>query len=90
MHIKLLLLIDVGCEVEGYAADITRTFPVDGKFSQAQRQIYQIVLEAQLAAIACNDCFYCLLYIHFIKFSMSSISFTSALVKTLLPFIVAV
>ncbi len=48
-----LLLIDVGCEVEGYAADITRTFPVNGKFSQAQRQIYQIVLEAQLAAIAC-------------------------------------
>ncbi|HIM58450.1 MAG TPA: M24 family metallopeptidase [Gammaproteobacteria bacterium] len=46
-----LLLIDAGCEVEGYAADITRTFPINGKFSTAQRQIYQIVLDAQLAAI---------------------------------------
>lgn len=46
-----LLLIDAGCEVEGYAADITRTFPIDGKFTKAQKQIYQIVLEAQLAAI---------------------------------------
>jgi len=48
-----LLLIDAGCEVAGYAADITRTFPVNGTFSQAQRQIYQIVLDAQLAAIEC-------------------------------------
>ncbi len=48
-----LLLIDAGCEVEGYASDITRTFPVNGKFSQAQRKIYQIVLDAQLAAIDC-------------------------------------
>ena len=47
-----LLLIDAGCEVQGYAADITRTFPVNGTFSNAQRQIYQIVLDAQLAAIA--------------------------------------
>lgn len=46
-----LLLIDAGCEVEGYAADITRTFPINGKFSKAQQQIYQIVLDAQLAAI---------------------------------------
>jgi aminopeptidase P (EC:3.4.11.9). Metallo peptidase. MEROPS family M24B len=46
-----LLLIDAGCEVEGYASDITRTFPVNGTFSKAQRQIYQIVLDAQLAAI---------------------------------------
>ena len=46
-----LLLIDAGCEVEGYASDITRTFPVKGTFSKAQRQIYQIVLDAQLAAI---------------------------------------
>jgi Xaa-Pro aminopeptidase len=46
-----LLLIDAGCEVEGYASDITRTFPVNGTFSDAQRQIYQIVLDAQLAAI---------------------------------------
>lgn len=47
-----LLLIDAGCEVEGYASDITRTFPVNGKFNQAQAQIYQIVLDAQAAAIA--------------------------------------
>ena len=46
-----LLLIDAGCEVEGYASDITRTFPINGKFSEAQQQIYQIVLDAQLAAI---------------------------------------
>ncbi|RUA06019.1 MAG: Xaa-Pro aminopeptidase [Gammaproteobacteria bacterium] len=47
-----LLLIDAGCEVEGYASDITRTFPINGIFSEAQRQIYQLVLDAQLAAIA--------------------------------------
>ena len=46
-----LLLIDAGCEVEGYASDITRTFPVNGRFSPAQRDIYEIVLEAQKAAI---------------------------------------
>jgi Xaa-Pro aminopeptidase len=44
-----LLLIDAGAEVEGYAADITRTFPVNGKFSPAQRDIYDIVLETQKA-----------------------------------------
>ncbi len=47
-----LLLIDAGCEVEGYAADITRTFPVNGKFSAAQKDLYEIVLAAQSAAIA--------------------------------------
>lgn len=47
-----LLLIDAGCEVGGYASDITRTFPVNGKFSPAQRDVYQIVLSAQAAAIA--------------------------------------
>ncbi|OFZ66551.1 MAG: Xaa-Pro aminopeptidase [Betaproteobacteria bacterium RBG_16_56_24] len=47
-----LLLIDAGCEVEGYAADITRTFPVNGKFSAAQKDVYEIVLAAQAAAIA--------------------------------------
>lgn len=47
-----LLLIDAGCEVDGYASDITRTFPVNGKFSAAQRDVYEIVLAAQLAAIA--------------------------------------
>ncbi|KAF0204094.1 MAG: Xaa-Pro [Gallionellaceae bacterium] len=47
-----LLLIDAGCELDGYAADITRTFPVNGKFSAAQKDVYEIVLTAQLAAIA--------------------------------------
>ncbi|SOD40574.1 Xaa-Pro aminopeptidase [Nitrosovibrio sp. Nv4] len=47
-----LLLIDAGCELDGYASDITRTFPVDGKFSPAQRDLYQLVLAAQAAAIA--------------------------------------
>ena len=46
-----LVLIDAGCELDNYAADITRTFPVNGKFSAAQAEIYQIVLDAQLAAI---------------------------------------
>lgn len=46
-----LLLIDAGCEVDHYASDITRTFPVSGKFSDDQAAIYQIVLDAQLAAI---------------------------------------
>ena len=46
-----LLLIDAGCEVEGYASDITRTFPVNGRFSAAQRDVYEIVLAAQKAAI---------------------------------------
>lgn len=46
-----LLLIDAGAEYQGYAADITRTFPVNGKFSAAQKAIYEIVLEAQLAVI---------------------------------------
>jgi Xaa-Pro aminopeptidase len=47
-----LLLIDAGCELEGYASDITRTFPVNGKFSAAQKEVYEIVLAAQAAAIA--------------------------------------
>jgi Xaa-Pro aminopeptidase len=46
-----LLLIDAGCELESYAADITRTFPVDGRFTAAQRDIYELVLAAQEAAI---------------------------------------
>lgn len=45
-----LLLIDSGCEVDGYAADITRTFPINGKYTKAQRDIYDIVLAAQKAA----------------------------------------
>ncbi len=47
-----LLLIDAGCELEGYASDITRTFPVNGKFNTAQKIVYEIVLAAQAAAIA--------------------------------------
>jgi Xaa-Pro aminopeptidase len=47
-----LLLIDAGCEYGYYAADVTRTFPVSGRFSDAQRQIYDIVLAAQHAGIA--------------------------------------
>ncbi|HZO14207.1 MAG TPA: aminopeptidase P N-terminal domain-containing protein [Polyangiaceae bacterium] len=46
-----LLLIDAGCEFGYYASDLTRTFPVNGRFSAPQRQIYEIVLEAQLRAI---------------------------------------
>lgn len=46
-----LVLIDAGCEFAMYAGDITRTFPVNGKFSPAQREIYEIVLKAQKRAI---------------------------------------
>ena len=46
-----LLLVDAGCEYDYYASDVTRTFPVNGKFTPEQRAIYEIVLEAQLAAI---------------------------------------
>jgi len=45
-----LVLIDAGCELEGYASDITRTFPVSGQFSKEQAAIYDIVLAAQHAA----------------------------------------
>lgn len=45
-----LVLIDAGCEWQGYAADITRTFPVSGQFSISQKQLYELVLKAQLAA----------------------------------------
>ncbi|NOS98388.1 MAG: M24 family metallopeptidase [Methylotenera sp.] len=46
-----LLLIDAGCELDGYASDITRTFPINGKFSAAQKDVYELVLAAQMAAI---------------------------------------
>ncbi len=48
-----LVLIDAGAELDHYAADITRTFPVNGRFSAAQRDLYEVVLAAQLAAIDC-------------------------------------
>jgi Xaa-Pro aminopeptidase len=51
LHEGALLLVDAGCELEGYAADITRTFPVSGRFSGAQREVYEIVLAAQRAAL---------------------------------------
>ena len=47
-----LVLIDAGCELDYYAADITRTFPVNGKFSPEQKALYEICLQAQLEAIA--------------------------------------
>jgi Xaa-Pro aminopeptidase len=47
-----LLLIDAGCELEGYASDITRTFPVNGKFTPVQKDVYELVLAAQAAAIS--------------------------------------
>jgi len=46
-----LVLVDAGCEVDGYTADVTRTFPVGAPFSVPQRRLYETVLEAQLAAI---------------------------------------
>ena len=49
-----LVLIDAGCEIEGYASDITRTWPINGNFSEPQREIYELVLEAELAGI--NAC----------------------------------
>jgi Xaa-Pro aminopeptidase len=47
-----LVLIDAGCELDGYASDITRTFPVNGRFTPAQRRLYELVLAAQEAAFA--------------------------------------
>ncbi|MEW8586311.1 MAG: M24B family metallopeptidase, partial [Candidatus Thiodiazotropha sp.] len=49
---KQMLLIDAGCEVDYYASDITRSYPVNGSFSEPQRQLYELVLAAQEAAIA--------------------------------------
>ena len=47
-----LVLIDAGCELDGYASDITRTFPADGRFSGPQRELYDLVLASQDAAVA--------------------------------------
>ena len=50
-----LVLVDAGCEISGYASDVTRTWPVNGKFSDQQREIYELVLKAELAGIkACQ------------------------------------
>ena len=50
-----LVLVDAGCEVDGYASDITRTWPVNGKFTEPQREIYNLVLKAEIAGIeACQ------------------------------------
>jgi len=46
-----LCLIDAGCELDGYASDVTRTFPADGRYTPAQRELYEIVLAAQEAAV---------------------------------------
>lgn len=46
-----LCLVDAGCEYEGYASDITRTWPADGRFSAPQRELYELVMAAQQAAI---------------------------------------
>jgi Xaa-Pro aminopeptidase len=46
-----LLLIDAGCELDGYASDITRTFPINGRFAASQKDVYELVLAAQCAAI---------------------------------------
>jgi Xaa-Pro aminopeptidase len=50
-----LVLVDAGCEVSGYASDITRTWPVNGKFTEPQKEIYNLVLKAEIAGIeACQ------------------------------------
>ena len=46
-----LLLVDAGAEYKGYASDITRTFPINGKFSKAQREIYDLVLATQMSCV---------------------------------------
>ena len=46
-----LLLIDAGAEYQGYASDITRTFPINGRYTKAQRDIYDLVLETQMACV---------------------------------------
>ena len=63
-----LVLIDAGCEfggvTGGYAGDITRTFPANGKFTEAQREVYQLVLDSQLAALKLARPGVCLIELH--------------------------
>jgi len=55
LHDGDVVLIDAGCEIDGYASDITRSFPVNGRFTDVQKQIYDLVLRAQMAGIeACQ------------------------------------
>ncbi|HEY6122860.1 MAG TPA: Xaa-Pro aminopeptidase [Pyrinomonadaceae bacterium] len=51
LHDGDLLLVDAGAEYKGYASDITRTFPISGRFSKAQREIYDVVLETQMSCV---------------------------------------
>jgi Xaa-Pro aminopeptidase len=51
LHDGELLLVDAGAEYKGYASDITRTFPINGRFTKAQRDIYDLVLKAQMACV---------------------------------------
>ena len=51
LHDGDLLLVDAGAEYKGYASDITRTFPINGRYTQAQREIYDLVLKAQMACV---------------------------------------
>ncbi len=51
IHDGDLILIDAGCELDSYASDVTRTFPANGKFSEPQKQLYELVLAAQTAAL---------------------------------------
>jgi Xaa-Pro aminopeptidase len=51
LHDGDLLLVDAGAEYKGYASDITRTYPINGRFSKAQREIYDLVLKAQMSCV---------------------------------------
>ena len=51
LHDGDLLLVDAGAEYKGYASDITRTFPINGRFTKPQREIYDLVLKAQMACV---------------------------------------
>src|SRR5262249_6070190 len=51
LHDGDLLLVDAGAEYQGYASDITRTFPINGRFTKAQREIYDLVLKTQMSCV---------------------------------------
>ena len=60
-----LVLMDAGCEYHGYASDITRTWPVSGKFSEPQRELYELVLRVhkKCLKVRYNACFKTLIYL---------------------------